>query len=173
MKYLLNLLILIIVIATLIVIISLCTLPRNCQKYINISSKPGNVEIITSICSNTCRNSKNQKYSCNPYICYKKITQFVEINNTRYCNYIEISSNINTFNIYSNTSVYSVYYNTTHSCFFHQNTNLEQCNHLNSLFLVALIIFISVFFCFVICCCYIRYCDNTNKLHELSGIDTV
>jgi hypothetical protein len=176
MKYLLNFMILILISVTLVVIISFCSIPLNCQKYINILSKPTKVDTIIDACFSTCRTSKNQKYKCNPYICYKKITQFVEINNTRYCNYIEISSDINTLSTYSNNSVYSVFYNTTNSCFFQQNKNLHQCDYINNIFIVSIYIFISIVLCFGTISCYIRCfgdscccCCNT-KICELSDV---
>ncbi len=162
-------LVLFIIITAIISLTSLFNLPSNCQKYFTITSTPTNTQVITTICYNTCINSKRVKYICEPYTCYKKITQFTEINNTKSCNYYQISDDINSLTVYSNNTIYNVYYNTLNTCFFQQNKNLPKCIYLNDVFLGSTGVFISLFILFPIFCCYIRFCNITNKMNEISS----
>jgi hypothetical protein len=157
-----------IIITAIISLTCLFSLPSNCQKYLSMTSTPTNTQIIPTICYNTCLN-KRVKYSCNPYLCYKKITQFTEINNTKSCNYYQISSTIESLNVYSNTTIYNVYYNTSNICFFQQNNNLPKCNYLDNLFIGSIGGFISLVILLCIYCCYLRFCNITTKMYNISN----
>jgi len=169
MIHYLSLIIFLIFIVTIIVIASLCSLPKDCTKYTYIIAKPSNTQIITKTCYNICLNAKRQRYQCDPYTCYQKVTLFTEVNNTDNCNYYQMSTNIDSLTSYSNITIYNIYYNTSHACFLEQNNNLSKCNYLDNLFIGSMWSFISLVLLFGSTCCYMRLCNIKNTMHEVSS----